>query len=139
MKVYLDTSVILRFLLNQPGCIPDWGQWAEAATSEVTRAEAMRKGDQLRLQGVFQDEEVAAYTQSLDQILERLSTIALNRVILERASFSFPTVIGTLDAIHLATAMLWQEKIKEKIVFLTHDIRQGRAAIALGFQVQGLA
>jgi hypothetical protein len=42
-----------------------------------------------------------------------------------------------LDAIHLATAVLWAEREKVPPVILTHDLELGRAARTLGFDVLG--
>ena len=44
-----------------------------------------------------------------------------------------PTELGTLDAIHLATALLWKEMTREELVMATHD-----GGLALGAQAQGL-
>jgi len=35
MKVYLDTSVILRRLLNEPNPLSDWGRWEAAFASRI--------------------------------------------------------------------------------------------------------
>ena len=45
-----------------------------------------------------------------------------------------PTELGTLDAIHLATALLWKEMTRIDVVMATHD-----TALALGAQAHGLA
>lgn len=42
------------------------------------------------------------------------------------------TVVGTLEAIHLASALLFQERRNTAMVFATHDTQQARAATALG-------
>jgi hypothetical protein len=44
-----------------------------------------------------------------------------------------PTELGTLDAIHLATALLWKDLTKANLVMATHD-----GALALGAQAHGL-
>ncbi|MCU0723319.1 MAG: hypothetical protein MUC63_06855 [Planctomycetes bacterium] len=48
-----------------------------------------------------------------------------------------PTVVKTLDALHLASAMLFRENRAEEVVFATHDGRQSLAARALGFRCEG--
>jgi hypothetical protein len=57
--------------------------------------------------------------------------------ILERAAQPLPTVLGTLDAIHLSTALLWQEVEAEAVSFATHDLALARAAQACGLAVIG--
>lgn len=138
MKAYLDTSIILRKLLGEPGALKEWGHWDQGFTSELTRVEAQRALDRLRLQGSLDDGEVAEKMRLLREILETADQIALDTSILDRASQSFPTVIGTLDAIHLASALLYLEHKKEKLLFMTHDHRLGLAAQALGFETRGL-
>jgi hypothetical protein len=48
-----------------------------------------------------------------------------------------PTVLGTLDAIHLATALLWRENTGSDLVMATHDGSLALAARAAGFRVIG--
>ena len=62
----------------------------------------------------------------------------LDRTILRRASDPFPVPMGTLDAIHLATALLWQEANDEPLTLATHDAALGLAARAHGMPVIGL-
>lgn len=139
MKVYLDTSVLLRTLLGESGALKEWGHWDEGYTSEITRVESLRTLDRLRLQGRLQDAEVAEKMQLLREVLETTGLLALNQPVLDRAAQSFPTIVGTLDAIHLASAMLYSEERKNKLIFLTHDIRLGIAAQALGLETRGCA
>ena len=48
-----------------------------------------------------------------------------------------PTTLGTLGAIHLATALLWIEQEGEPLKFLTHDVELAIAAKASGLDVAG--
>ncbi len=137
MIVYLDSSVILGRLLDQKHILPGWGEWSEVWTSELTWVECFRKADHLRLQHQFDDHEISIFVQELDQLLGSVGEIALDGSVLRRASQSYPTVVGTLDAMHLASAVLWQEETGRKICFLTHDIRQGLGAKAMGLETQG--
>jgi len=57
--------------------------------------------------------------------------------VFQRASETFPTVVGTLDAIHLATALSIRE-IENVEVLLTHDSQLATAAKSLGFEVMGI-
>jgi len=137
MIVYLETSALLRRLLKQPKPISHWEGWTKAYTSEITRAEALRIIEGLRRRGKMTDAEVAESVQGLDRILRKLSVIHLNSFILNRAGQAFPTVIGTLDAIHLSSALLCQEHQQKELTFLTHDPQIGRAAHALGLKALG--
>ena len=59
----------------------------------------------------------------------------LDQIILRRAMSAFPARIGTLDAIHLGTALLWAEYMDDTLVFLTHDRQIGTAARRCGLRV----
>ena len=48
-----------------------------------------------------------------------------------------PTEQGTLDAIHLATALLWKDMTGRECVMATHDEALGLAAQAHGIRVVG--
>jgi len=56
--------------------------------------------------------------------------------VLERAAEPFPTTLGSLDAVHLASALLVRDDL-EGLAFATHDDALGTAARATGFQVHG--
>ena len=58
--------------------------------------------------------------------------------ILRRAGEPYPVALKTLDAVHLATALMWRDRRAPDLVFATHDRQLGRAALALGFDVLGL-
>jgi hypothetical protein len=47
-------------------------------------------------------------------------------------------VVKSLDALHLASAMLLRERLRVTLVFATHDPQQARAARALGFDCIGV-
>ena len=51
-----------------------------------------------------------------------------------RAAEPFPTLVRTLDAIHLASALLAREQIPD-LRFATHDDELGLAARAVGFDL----
>ena len=58
-------------------------------------------------------------------------------LLLARASQPMPTTLGTLDAIHLATALLWAEHSRLPLVMATHDQSLATAARASGLRVIG--
>ena len=138
MIVYLDTSVVLRVLFHEPNPVQVWGRWNKAYSSNLWRVEALRTVDRLRLSGDLSDEEVADLARDIRVVHETLLIQPLNDSILQRASESFPTVVGTLDALHLATALAIREFDKLDLL-LTHDLRLGTAARSLGFEVTGIA
>ncbi len=45
--------------------------------------------------------------------------------------------LGPLDAVHLATALIWRDRIAPLPAVATHDTVLGSAARAFGFEVLG--
>ncbi|HLK11166.1 MAG TPA: hypothetical protein VKW76_07290 [Candidatus Binatia bacterium] len=137
MIVYLDTSTILRVALRQGRRLAEWGRWEAAWTSELARVEARRAVDRLRLGSVLDDVGVGAALDRLARIEHGIGCILLTRTVLGRASLPFATAVKTLDAIHLASAVLLQERVGRSVRFATHDARQAVAARALGLVCTG--
>jgi predicted nucleic acid-binding protein len=138
MTVYVDTSVILRILFREPNPVELWGKWERAFSSNLWRVEALRNVDRLRLSSDLSDEEVADLVKEIRVVHETLAIYPLTERILQRASETFPTVVGTLDAIHLATALAIRE-VEPIDLLLTHDGQLGTAARSVGFTVAGLS
>ena len=136
MIVYLDTSVVLRILLGEPNPTNEWGKWEKAYSSAVWRVEALRTVDRLRLTHEITDTEVADLVRDVQTVNDTLAIYPLNDRIMQRASETFPTVVGTLDAIHLASAIFIRE-VQGIDLLLTHDSQLGTAARSLGFKVAG--
>lgn len=137
MTVYVDTSVVLRILLHEPNPIGIWGQWKKAYSSSLWRVEALRTVDRLRLGREISDTEVAELVREIRIIHETFAIHPVTSPVLQRASETFPTVVGTLDAIHLATALSIRE-IEKLDLLLTHDSQLATAARSLGFEVMGI-
>jgi len=49
-----------------------------------------------------------------------------------------PMPLGTLDAMHLATALIWRDRVGPLPAIATHDSMLGTAALAFGFDVLGI-
>ena len=73
----------------------------------------------------------------IQTVHETFAIHPITNQILQRASETFPTVVGTLDAIHLATALSVRE-IEKLDSLLTHDSQLGTAGRSLGFEVVGM-
>lgn len=138
MIVYLDTSTVLRVLLRQPKTLGIWGRWERAYTSDLAHVEARRVIDRLRLERQLDDEGVAVAHQELRRMEQAIGSIPLTRPVLQRAQLPMATAVKTLDAIHLASALLLRERRSVAAVFATHDPQQARGARALGFECVGV-
>lgn len=138
MIIYLDTSVVLRVLFRERNPVRLWGKWDRAYSSSLWRVEAYRTVDRLRLNGDLSDRDVAALASEIEIVDQSLAVIPLSDAILRRAADSFPTTLGTLDALHLSSALLIRET-ETVDSFLTHDEQLAIAARSLGFRVIGTA
>jgi predicted nucleic acid-binding protein len=138
VTAYVDTSVLLRVALGQADALPEWGQIDRGVTSVLARVEGLRTLDRLRLRARLADAEMARRRAIILQLLDSLELVELDSLVLDRAAQPQPTEIGTLDAIHLATALLWREGVHAELAMATHDIALATAAQAHGFRVIGM-
>ena len=138
MTVYVDASVVLSRLLNQEPTIDEWGYWSAAYTSEICRVEFHRTIDRLRLNADLDDDERGILHERFAGFWRSVNRVRVSTTILDRASQARRTVLGTLDAIHLASAELADGRSEDGVAeFLTHDRQLGTAARAVGFAVRG--
>jgi predicted nucleic acid-binding protein len=133
---YVDTSVLLRIVLGEPKPLREWRKIDSVLSSELIRVEALRSIDRARVLLQLEDAEIAERRAGVLQLLSGFRLARMDSRVLARAADPFPTLIRTLDAIHLATADLARRATKD-LVFATHDRELGTAATALGFRVIG--
>jgi uncharacterized protein len=136
MRVYFDSSVVLRVVLGERGRLKEWLRTSEAVTSEITRVECLRALDRLRLEGGMVDRELARRRATALSVLSGFEQVRLNRAVLERAADPFPVKIRSLDALHVASALLVRTRFPA-LRFATHDVDLGAAATAEGLPVIG--
>jgi len=135
---YLDSSVILRVVLGQPGKLAEWKSVLLGVTSGLAEVECLRTMDRLRLLGELTTEESASGREAVYRIMEALEVVEFSSAVMRRASQPMPTPLGTLDAIHLASADLWREGRGKQLTMATHDRALALAARASGFRVMGI-
>jgi predicted nucleic acid-binding protein len=139
MIAYVDASVLLRVALRQPDALPEWRRIGRGVASTLILTESLRTLDRLRLRARLEDEEMATRREVILRLIGSLELVDLDTAVLERAAQPMPTELGTLDAIHLATAVLWKEMTQKDLVMATHDRTLGTAARAHGLAVVGVA
>ena len=137
MRALIDTSVLLRKLFGEPTPLREWSQIDEAFASRLLLVELGRTIDRCRLAGDINDADVEHLHQEARRVLRSVEIIALSETILLRAAESMPTALGTLDSLHLATAMALAHEQAAPIVLATHDAQLARAARASGLDVVG--
>ncbi len=137
MIAFLDTSVLLRMLLGDPHPLAEWSQIRRAYASRLLPIEVARVIDRCRLDGRIDDAQVAALHTEAQRVVRSVEIVALTEPVLLRAAAAMPTIVGTLDALHLATALEVARSVGP-IVLATHDVQLGRAAQASGLRVVGV-
>ena len=138
MNLYVDSSVLLRVVLGERGRLREWPRSERWISSELVRLESLRTIDRARLKLRLSDRAVSVRRAAVLEHLRAFDLIRLQAAVLERAAEPFPTSLGTLDAVHLASALLAREHY-EDLVLATHDRELATAAEAVGFRVVGVA
>lgn len=139
MTAYVDASVLLRVALRQPDALPEWRHIEQGVSSALIMTESLRTLDRLRLRAKLSDAEVANRRAKILELMASLDIVEVDALVLDRAAQPMPTEVGTLDAIHLATALLWRDQFRIELTVATHDVALGYAARAHGLSVIGIA
>jgi predicted nucleic acid-binding protein len=134
---YIDASVALRFILEQPGQLEGLERF-DLVTSQLTQVECLRAVDNARWRGEMDDDEHHARRRVVHAKMRGVQRSFPSRSVLERTGSALALPLKTLDAIHLATAQALRDRRAPDLVFATHDRQLGRAASALGFPVIGV-
>lgn len=140
--VYVDASVLLRVVLDEPNPLPEWDALEDPVTSVLAEVEALRTIDRAarkvthpRRKPLTEDMANAARVR-LHEVLEMFGHIELEPAMLAQAG-RLAGPLGTLDALHLATALTWQDRTGITATMATHDPELAAAAARHGLRVIG--
>lgn len=134
MVAYLDSSVVLRHVLNGEKAIQHALACENIIASEILEIECRRVIHRYRLQNELDDITFIYAMERLDRVLAGMSLVKLSEPIKKRAMGAFPVIIKTLDALHIATALIYSERVPyEALLLFSHDDNMNRCARALGF------
>jgi predicted nucleic acid-binding protein len=136
LNAYLDSSVLLRVILGESRRLLEWDSIDTAVSSELIRVECLRTIDRARIQLPLDDAAVAQHRADVLEALEAIDLVPIDASILDRAAEPFPTLLGTPDALHLASALAMRSRYDD-LLFATHDAALGTAARSMGFTVAG--
>jgi len=134
---YIDSTIILQQAFDQPGPL-DLGALQPGVTSRLTEVECLRALDRGRFLGKITLAEIPLRQGWISRVLNALTLVEVDLAILGMAGAPAPVPLGTLDAIHLATALrLRSEMPGDALTFATHDRGLAAAARAYGLDVVG--
>ena len=135
MRIFVDSSVVLKSLLNGDSAMSGIAQAEQVGASELLEIECKRVLQRERLESHLDDLQYSESVVLLDAVLDRLYMIELGPAVKRRAAEPFPTVIGALDAIHLASALLWRDlDASSDLRILTYDRQLATCARAMGVE-----
>ena len=137
MIAYVDASVLLRLALGQRDALSEWPRIRRGVASALVITESLRTLDRLRIRAALDDADLAERRATILAFVGSLELVDVDALVLDRAAQPMPTELGTLDAIHLATALLWKEMTNVPLVMATHDTTLAIGARAHGLEVVG--
>jgi hypothetical protein len=104
------------------------------ACSELLWIESMRVTQRLRLDGALSDQALAQAVGRITECYRSFRVYLLDEQIKQRSAGPFPTVIGTLDALHLVCALRCAGHYPgETLLVYSYDRHMNLCAQALGF------
>ncbi len=129
MVLYADTSALAKLVLAEPES-PALRIYLAAHSAPVSSAlaltELVRAARRLR----------PGLEAPAQRLTEHIILVEVDRDVLTRAAAVGPPEIRTLDAIHLATALLLGAELE---ALVTYDVRMVEAARASGMRVESPA
>src|SRR5437016_3572706 len=97
-------------------CMEGMGTVDKAYSSTLIRVECRRFIDRMRLEHNWSDDDIALAGTQLRRLERVINRVRLSAALIERASGPMPTIINTLDAIHIATASALRQRLQPHLV-----------------------
>jgi len=138
VTVYVDTSALLRVVLAEPGALGELPKADRLISSELLAVECRRTIDRLQRLGDLPPDDAVRRLEIVTDWIEAIDLVLLRAPILSRAGDPLPSPLGTLDALHLATALVWRDRMGDAPTVATHDAALALAARAHGLGVIGV-
>ena len=135
---YFDTSVLVKRYIKEAGSIATGRllQRFRFLSSSILPVEAMSALSRRRASGDLAHRDFLAIQSRLRKDRDYWELVEAGEpVLLQAEELVQQTNVRTLDAIHLASAMIFQSESRLTIPFITCDTKQRDAAHVLGFTV----
>jgi predicted nucleic acid-binding protein len=134
LKALIDSSLVLRYLLNGDESIFITREMDWVGASDLLYVECHRVLERVRIQNELSPEKHLEALDWLNAFFSGLDFIPIHNSIIRRAARPYPILLKTLDAIHLACLeFLCGEESAKDWAMLTLDSSLGRAARSIGF------
>jgi predicted nucleic acid-binding protein len=138
VNAYVDSSVILGVVFGERNRLLAFERFENTVASVVMFVECRRAIDRARLAPATARKTIGTPQSRFLQAVERIEFIELDHNIVAIAAQPFGFAIKSLDAVHLATAIDWRQRVNQDLLFATHDLRLAAAARRVGFPVVGV-
>ena len=141
MILYLDTSALVKRYFEEPysnEVAEQWRNAGEIATSSVAYAEALASFHRKSREAALDAEILGTISNNFRsdwQTLIRIQVTDELNTYIDRALSAH--ALRGFDAIHLASAMVLYEKLRESLLFICFDQRLTQAAKSEGINTYG--
>ena len=136
--LYAESSAVLSWLLGEPRqheVVAELSKAATVVTPSITTIECSRGLLRARLDGRVSEAEEMAALRMLDEAVERWTILGVFDEVDQGTRQEFPQEpVRTLDAVHLATALLFAGALGE-LRMLSFDDRVRANARLLGMSI----
>lgn len=129
---------MVRFATLDGPVLSGWATWDRAFSSRLAFVEVSRALVRLRLLARLDPEELVTIAARTSLMAAGIERVSVTEEVLTLASESLPVHVKTLDAVHLASAIVIRASVASDVVFATHDKQLAAAASAFGFSVVGI-
>lgn len=134
--LYVESSALLRLLLEGDDAVKAGiAQFERFFTSALTLIEVPRALARARREGRLDGARAEQVQRRYAAFVRACAVAEIGRAVRDRAALEFPVEpVRSLDAIHLATAIVWND-VPGWLVIASSDDRIVRNALALGYEV----
>jgi predicted nucleic acid-binding protein len=134
VKVYLDTSVVLAFYLEDNDVLSRVPRDSTIGSSRLMWIEFARVLERALRANQLGPEEAVGIRRAFDEMGRTIDRLRLSEEVLRRAEGSFPLLVRSLDALHLASAAVWCAAFPaSELELWSLDRQMNLCAAAMGF------
>ena len=139
MILYLDTSALVKRHIQEMGT-NDVISWMRAAQtigmSVITRAEAAAAFARMVRMSVIDKPTAESLLSEFRQHWPQYIRLRVTEITIARAdAMAWEMGLRGYDAVHLASAVMWQEALQEPVTMVTYDRQLWEAAAQIGLRV----
>jgi predicted nucleic acid-binding protein len=129
--LYIDSSIAGRVIFRQDHPLEGLESYETVASSALLSVELRRAAQRLQVDLTQPTEWLAGVLDAIAAFERSLQLVHITPPVIKRAGGPFGAPVRSLDAIHLASALLLRERTDPDLVFATHDRQQAVVARAL--------